>query len=125
MTPHLSADGSPLVLDRDTGEGAFGWDVLDTRDGRVLASVTSPDGWVEAAIDPAATRLYDLALNPIARTAAKTLPPPQLVAVDSTTGAEAGRVALPDLAATLDPLAERTFASYPQLVSVPAVPDTR
>ena len=101
--PRLSRDGSRHVVTGDADGGglkmeATTWQVIDTGNGRVIA--TGPyriDGeWPsETWIDPEATRLYGLFL-PRAQT--NTGPgPSRIVARDLRTGAEVGRLVLPDV----------------------------
>ncbi len=101
--PRLSRDGSRLVLNGgQDGAGLDGratfFQVIDTSDGRVIAPVPDQmgDEWpVETWIDPDATRLYSLFLP---HTQTNTGPGPTLiVAHDLGTGAEVGRIELPEV----------------------------
>jgi hypothetical protein len=107
---YLSDDGRRLVLvSEDTtgnppGGGGIVWTVYDPIDGRQVAEFRAPAigslevtaGFVAlSAIDPAGTRLYRIA--PVGAPANPELYPVQLVAYDLATGAEVGRLDLPDL----------------------------
>ncbi len=106
----LSADGRRLVLvsEDTTGTppngGGVVWSIYDPMDGRRIAGVRSPaigslavtSGFVSlATIDPAGQRLYRIA--PVGAPANPEMFSVQLVAHDLATGAEAGRLDLPDL----------------------------
>jgi len=98
-SPRLSRDGSRLVLRGevfDTGEplgpGESVWYVHDTADGRLLAMQPEDTGWGPFAIDPTATRVYqligDAAVHP-------TGPQPMHFTVsDLTTGDEIAQLEL-------------------------------
>jgi hypothetical protein len=106
VAPRLSGDGSRLV----TGIPLFGspsgitretWYVFDTRDGGQISTVQEdgpdpkPGGLPSSLIDPAAERLYRSAVG-----GEGDGPwPLQIVAHDLTTGAEIGRLILPDVRA--------------------------
>ena len=110
-TARLSADGRRLVV-RElewsvAGEAkASAWHVLDTADGRVLATVRGEEptlleeieagNWRGWEIDAAARRLYRLVT---ATDGGDELAPTTLVAYDLATGAETGRLDLPALRA--------------------------
>jgi hypothetical protein len=101
--PHLSEDGARLVVQtgQDMGDPRpTTWYVLDTTDGRPLATARSGEvGWHQVWLDPGARRLYQLVTaNPAAGGIANTRPLPiRIVAHDLTTGEEAGRLDLPEV----------------------------
>ena len=94
--PLLSADGTRLVVQAaDTRDG---WDVFDTGSGRRLSHISADfevgNPWLFANVwlDPAGRRLYRLAFGEAAGPA-----PVQLVAFDTGSGREVGRMALPNV----------------------------
>lgn len=109
VVPLLSRDGTRLAVARNGGmPGASGpqptaWYVLDTADGRLLATATATD-YVDPGrswLAPDGRHLYSLAVpNAAAGGINNTGPRPvTIVAYDLATGAESGRLALPDVLA--------------------------
>ncbi len=94
-SPVLSADGSRLLL-RAMGDAVPTLGVFDTRTGHLVNWVRTPgDVSFPPLIDAQAKRLYILGL-----TDTRTPPEPSpisIAAYDLDTGAEAGRVTLPDV----------------------------
>jgi plastocyanin len=105
----LSRDGRRLVAEAIVDYSAENlhppaWKVFDTADGRLLATVEnreSGDLWEEWAVDADAHRLYRL-VSMDASTGPNQIAvpsPTQLIAHDLTTGAEVGRLDLPEVLA--------------------------
>jgi len=96
----LSRDGARLVVQPYPSGGAppDEWDVLDTADGHLLATVNAApsNDYVPTLIDADAQALYRF----ITAAPAATAPGPRpisLIAYDLRTGAERGRLALPEV----------------------------
>jgi hypothetical protein len=102
--PRLSDDGSRLVVQRldavaeDVSPLPLpSWQVYRTAGGKLLATVEADGraGWRESRIDSAASRLYHFAVAPVL--GGSTPWPVELIAHDLSTGAEIGRLWLPDV----------------------------
>jgi len=96
----LSRDGARLVVQPYPSGSASSneWDVLDTADGRLLATVSAApsNDYLPTLIDADAQALYRF----ITAAPAATAPGPRpvsLIAYDLHTGAERGRLALPEV----------------------------
>jgi len=96
----LSRDGARLVVQPYPSGGAppDEWDVLDTADGHVLATVNAApsNDYVPTLIDADAQALYRF-ITTAAAGAAPGPRPISLIAYDLRTGAERGRLALPEV----------------------------
>lgn len=121
----LSRDGRRLVL----FAWDSGWHLVDTHDGRTLASIPrGPLGILASAIDPDARRLYRLVppVDPAPSLAALSDAAPELVAHDLTTGAEIGRLPLLGVVAGLWEAGATPGAQFGELWPALAVsPDGR
>jgi len=96
----LSRDGARLVVQPYPSGGAppDEWDVLDTADGHLLATVNAvpSNDYVPTLIDADAQALYRF-ITTAAAGAAPGPRPISLIAYDLRTGAERGRLALPEV----------------------------
>jgi hypothetical protein len=107
VSPRLSVDGARLLANLMTDR--LVWALIETATGARIATFEPPEGWVDPyATDPDLTRLYYLTI-PTNAPQAGTEPSltPELVAVDLITGAEIGRVLLPDVVAGAETLDEQ------------------
>ena len=112
VTPRLSADGSVLVVLAPGGEQGDvpAWLVFDSATGRLRTTIAAEGrccwnyeraGGESPLIDPEARRLYQLVVSSVPGNPPGRPAPVRVVAVDLTTGAEVGRLVLPDEVAGL------------------------
>lgn len=102
--PVLSADGSRLLVNRET-VGPLSWALFDTTTGRLIFTYDCPEGWAEpVTASPDLSRLYYLTIpsnNPLPE--GDKADHPELVAVDLSTGETIGRTLLLEIASGVVP----------------------